>query len=111
MAVALEKKDVHLLQICLQRFPDIPEEITYACLKVFLRQVRITLFFLFFFLLHQTKPINEKLCVVKNGFNFIDEQLILCIKFLILTTVFVAILQTDKLFTRCLLHMLILKTM
>lgn len=48
MAVALEKKDVHLLQICLQRFPDIPEEITYACLKVFLRQVRITLFFLFF---------------------------------------------------------------
>uniref|UniRef100_A0A803XSA3 Nucleolar protein 11 n=2 Tax=Meleagris gallopavo TaxID=9103 RepID=A0A803XSA3_MELGA len=36
MAVALEKKDVHLLQICLQRFPDIPEEITYACLKVFL---------------------------------------------------------------------------
>lgn len=37
MAVALEKKDVHLLQICLQRFPDIPEEITYACLQVFLR--------------------------------------------------------------------------
>ncbi|KAM6345486.1 nucleolar protein 11 isoform 2-T2 [Alca torda] len=36
MAVALEKKDVHLLQICLQRFPDIPEEITYVCLKVFL---------------------------------------------------------------------------
>ncbi|OXB51062.1 UNVERIFIED_CONTAM: hypothetical protein H355_004253 [Colinus virginianus] len=36
MAVALEKKDVHLLQICLQRFPDIPEEITYTCLKVFL---------------------------------------------------------------------------
>jgi len=37
MSVALEKKDVHLLQVCLQRFPDIPEEITYACLKVFLR--------------------------------------------------------------------------
>ncbi|XP_062447799.1 nucleolar protein 11 [Rhea pennata] len=36
MTVALEKKDMHLLQICLQRFPDIPEEITYACLKVFL---------------------------------------------------------------------------
>uniref|UniRef100_A0A8C9GB07 Nucleolar protein 11 n=1 Tax=Pavo cristatus TaxID=9049 RepID=A0A8C9GB07_PAVCR len=36
MAVALEKKDVHLLQLCLQRFPDIPEEITYTCLKVFL---------------------------------------------------------------------------
>lgn len=37
MAVALEKKDMHLLQICLERFPDIPEEITYACLKAFLR--------------------------------------------------------------------------
>ncbi|NWJ06707.1 NOL11 protein, partial [Crypturellus undulatus] len=36
MAVALEKKDMHLLQICLQRFPDIPEEMTYACLKLFL---------------------------------------------------------------------------
>ncbi|KAF4793671.1 nucleolar protein 11 [Turdus rufiventris] len=36
MAVALEKKDMHLLQLCLERFPDIPEEITYACLKAFL---------------------------------------------------------------------------
>ncbi|NWS30558.1 NOL11 protein, partial [Polioptila caerulea] len=36
MAVALEKKDMHLLQTCLERFPDIPEEITYACLKAFL---------------------------------------------------------------------------
>ncbi|KAM6245228.1 nucleolar protein 11 isoform 2-T2 [Porphyrio hochstetteri] len=36
MAVALEKKDLYLLQVCLQRFPDIPEEMTYACLKVFL---------------------------------------------------------------------------
>ncbi|KAL9833623.1 nucleolar protein 11 [Geothlypis trichas] len=36
MAVALEQKDLQLLQICLERFPDIPEEITYACLKAFL---------------------------------------------------------------------------
>ncbi|NWS02486.1 NOL11 protein, partial [Motacilla alba] len=36
MVVALEKKDLHLLQICLERFPDIPEEMTYACLKAFL---------------------------------------------------------------------------
>ncbi|NWR70036.1 NOL11 protein, partial [Centropus unirufus] len=36
MAVALEKKDLQLLQICLQRFPDIPEEITYTCLTLFL---------------------------------------------------------------------------
>ncbi|XP_074080860.1 nucleolar protein 11 [Macrotis lagotis] len=36
MAVALEKRDVYLLQLCLQQFPDIPESITCACLKVFL---------------------------------------------------------------------------
>ncbi|NXO68187.1 NOL11 protein, partial [Phainopepla nitens] len=36
MTIALEKKDMHLLQLCLERFPDIPEEITYACLKAFL---------------------------------------------------------------------------
>ncbi|XP_020856553.1 nucleolar protein 11 isoform X1 [Phascolarctos cinereus] len=36
MAVALEKRDVRLLQLCLQQFPDIPESVTCACLKVFL---------------------------------------------------------------------------
>ncbi|XP_053156486.1 nucleolar protein 11 isoform X2 [Hemicordylus capensis] len=36
MAVALEKTDVHLLQICLQKFPDIPEGVTCACLRTFL---------------------------------------------------------------------------
>ncbi|NXD20311.1 NOL11 protein, partial [Spelaeornis formosus] len=36
MAVALKKRDVHLLQICLERFPDVPEEIIYACLNTFL---------------------------------------------------------------------------
>ncbi|XP_030389843.1 nucleolar protein 11 [Gopherus evgoodei] len=36
MAVALEKTDVHLLQLCLQQFPDIPEAVTCACLKAFL---------------------------------------------------------------------------
>ncbi|NXI40041.1 NOL11 protein, partial [Galbula dea] len=36
MVFALERKDVRLLQTCLQRFPDIPDEITYACLKLFL---------------------------------------------------------------------------
>ncbi|NXU96782.1 NOL11 protein, partial [Cettia cetti] len=36
MAVALEKKDMPLLQMCLERFPDIPEEVIYTCLKAFL---------------------------------------------------------------------------
>uniref|UniRef100_H9G3H4 Nucleolar protein 11 n=1 Tax=Anolis carolinensis TaxID=28377 RepID=H9G3H4_ANOCA len=36
MAVALEKTDVHLLQLCLQQFPDIPEAVICACLQTFL---------------------------------------------------------------------------
>uniref|UniRef100_A0A8C0H4S3 Nucleolar protein 11 n=1 Tax=Chelonoidis abingdonii TaxID=106734 RepID=A0A8C0H4S3_CHEAB len=36
MAVALEKTDMHLLQLCLQQFPDVPEAVTCACLKAFL---------------------------------------------------------------------------
>nr|XP_006110651.1 nucleolar protein 11 isoform X1 [Pelodiscus sinensis] len=36
MTVALEKTDVHLLQLCLQQFPDIPEAVTCVCLKAFL---------------------------------------------------------------------------
>ncbi|XP_045038346.1 nucleolar protein 11 isoform X2 [Desmodus rotundus] len=36
MEVALERADVQMLQLCLQQFPDIPEAVTCACLKVFL---------------------------------------------------------------------------
>ncbi|XP_023612753.1 nucleolar protein 11 isoform X5 [Myotis lucifugus] len=36
MEVALEKTDVQMLQLCLQQFPDIPEAVTCACLKMFL---------------------------------------------------------------------------
>ncbi|KAF6095852.1 nucleolar protein 11 [Phyllostomus discolor] len=36
MEVALERTDVQMLQLCLQQFPDIPEAVTCACLKVFL---------------------------------------------------------------------------
>ncbi|XP_045230463.2 nucleolar protein 11 isoform X4 [Macaca fascicularis] len=36
MEIALIKKDVQLLQLCLQQFPDIPESVTCACLKIFL---------------------------------------------------------------------------
>ncbi|POI34614.1 hypothetical protein CIB84_001634 [Bambusicola thoracicus] len=75
MAVALEKKDVHLLQICLQRFPDIPEEITYACLKVFLsisddylERTDVNLESVISYI--DIEPNNEvKTEVVENGFN------------------------------------------
>uniref|UniRef100_A0A2K5IJF3 Uncharacterized protein n=1 Tax=Colobus angolensis palliatus TaxID=336983 RepID=A0A2K5IJF3_COLAP len=36
MEIALKKKDVQVLQLCLQQFPDIPESVTCACLKIFL---------------------------------------------------------------------------
>uniref|UniRef100_A0A8D0BBM2 Nucleolar protein 11 n=1 Tax=Salvator merianae TaxID=96440 RepID=A0A8D0BBM2_SALMN len=36
MTVALEKTDVHLLHLCLQQFPDVPEAVTCACLRTFL---------------------------------------------------------------------------
>ncbi|XP_038613306.1 nucleolar protein 11 [Tachyglossus aculeatus] len=36
MMVAIGKTDVHLLQLCLQQFPDIPEPVICACLKTFL---------------------------------------------------------------------------
>lgn len=39
MTIALEKTDVCLLQLCLQQFPDIPEAVTCACLRTFLRYV------------------------------------------------------------------------
>uniref|UniRef100_A0A4W6FUM2 Nucleolar protein 11 n=1 Tax=Lates calcarifer TaxID=8187 RepID=A0A4W6FUM2_LATCA len=35
--LALEKKDYFLCQLCLQFFPDIPEAVTCACLKAFIR--------------------------------------------------------------------------
>ncbi|XP_067914594.1 nucleolar protein 11-like isoform X2 [Heterodontus francisci] len=36
IAVALDKADYSLLQLCLQQFPDIPEAVTCVCLKLFL---------------------------------------------------------------------------
>ncbi|XP_048411465.1 nucleolar protein 11-like [Stegostoma tigrinum] len=36
MGVALQEADYSLLQFCLQQFPDIPEAVTCACLKLFL---------------------------------------------------------------------------
>nr|XP_023675065.1 nucleolar protein 11 [Paramormyrops kingsleyae] len=36
LPLVLEKKDYSLVQLCLQHFPDIPEEVTCACLKAFI---------------------------------------------------------------------------
>uniref|UniRef100_A0A673CFK9 Nucleolar protein 11 n=1 Tax=Sphaeramia orbicularis TaxID=375764 RepID=A0A673CFK9_9TELE len=38
--LALEKKDYFLCQLCLQFFPDIPDAVTCACLRLFLRYLQ-----------------------------------------------------------------------
>ncbi|NXW01060.1 NOL11 protein, partial [Fregetta grallaria] len=81
MAVALEKKDVHLLQICLQQFPDIPEEITYACLKVFLsiseaylQRIDVNLESVICYIDIELNNKEVKTEIVENGFNAELEQ-------------------------------------
>ncbi|NXU17007.1 NOL11 protein, partial [Pardalotus punctatus] len=81
MAVALEKKDVRLLQICLQRFPDIPEEITYACLKAFLsisearlRSIDVNLDSVICYIDVELENKEVKTEIVENGFNAEVDQ-------------------------------------
>ncbi|KAM9281482.1 nucleolar protein 11 isoform 2-T2 [Morus bassanus] len=81
MAVALEKKDVHLLQICLERFPDIPEEITYACLKVFLsiseaylQRIDVNLESVICYIDIEFNNKEVKTEILENGFNAELEQ-------------------------------------
>ncbi|XP_015427941.1 PREDICTED: nucleolar protein 11 isoform X2 [Myotis davidii] len=57
MEVALEKTDVEMLQLCLQQFPDIPEAVTCACLKMFLSDAV------------QEEKMEEQTGILQNGFN------------------------------------------
>ncbi|NXP46821.1 NOL11 protein, partial [Heliornis fulica] len=81
MAVALENKDVYLLQVCLQRFPDIPEEITYACLKTFLsmseaylEEIDLSLESVICYIDIESKNKEVKAEIVENGFSAKPEQ-------------------------------------
>ncbi|NXF79109.1 NOL11 protein, partial [Sclerurus mexicanus] len=76
MALALERKDMYLLQVCLQRFPDIPEEITYACLKTFLsvseahlRSTEVDLDSVICYIDVELRNREVKTEVVENGFS------------------------------------------
>ncbi|XP_070250209.1 nucleolar protein 11 isoform X2 [Myotis yumanensis] len=57
MEVALEKTDVQMLQLCLQQFPDIPEAVTCACLKMFLSDAV------------QEEQMEDQTGILQNGFN------------------------------------------
>ncbi|XP_050174950.1 nucleolar protein 11 [Myiozetetes cayanensis] len=83
MAVALEKRDFYLLQICLQKFPDIPEEMTYACLKAFLsisdaclRVTDVDLDSVICYIDVEFNSKEVKTEIVENGFNAeLDEDM------------------------------------
>ncbi|KAF0873616.1 NOL11 protein, partial [Crocuta crocuta] len=77
MEVALEKTDVQMLQLCLQQFPDIPESITCACLKVFLsisddslRETEINMESVSDYSDSvQEEKMDEQTGILQNGFN------------------------------------------
>uniref|UniRef100_A0A2K6MB68 Nucleolar protein 11 n=1 Tax=Rhinopithecus bieti TaxID=61621 RepID=A0A2K6MB68_RHIBE len=77
MEIALIKKDVQLLQLCLQQFPDIPESVTCACLKTFLSigddslqetDVSMESVFDYSNSVHDEK-MEEQTEILQNGFN------------------------------------------
>nr|XP_040124507.1 nucleolar protein 11 isoform X4 [Ictidomys tridecemlineatus] len=57
MEIALEKTDVQMLQLCLHQFPDIPESVTCACLKIFLSDTK------------QDEKMEEQPEILQNGFS------------------------------------------
>ncbi|XP_048222014.1 nucleolar protein 11 isoform X2 [Perognathus longimembris pacificus] len=62
MELALEQTDVQMLQLCLQQFPDVPESVTCACLKVFLSDTV------------QDEKMEEQTKILQNGFNREDSS-------------------------------------
>ncbi|XP_051014900.1 nucleolar protein 11 isoform X2 [Acomys russatus] len=59
MEIALEHRDVQMLQLCLQQFPDIPESTTCACLKLFLSDV----------IQDGEEEMEEQTEIAQNGFS------------------------------------------
>uniref|UniRef100_A0A7N8XX93 Nucleolar protein 11 n=1 Tax=Mastacembelus armatus TaxID=205130 RepID=A0A7N8XX93_9TELE len=57
--LALERKDYFLCQLCLQFFPDIPEAVTCACLKAFVRNEVLQTAFSDTFLLPHLKDLSS----------------------------------------------------
>ncbi|XP_010615098.1 nucleolar protein 11 [Fukomys damarensis] len=77
MDTALERKDVQMLQLCLQQFPDIPETVTCACLKMFLsigddslQGMSINVESVFYYSnTEQDEKMKEQPEILQNGFN------------------------------------------
>uniref|UniRef100_UPI00398F0F5B nucleolar protein 11-like isoform X2 n=1 Tax=Pristiophorus japonicus TaxID=55135 RepID=UPI00398F0F5B len=78
VAVALDKADYSLLQLCLRQFPDIPEAVTCACLKFFLsandsdlQKIIVDLGSVASYIEFDPIPskAEEKMEIVENGFS------------------------------------------
>uniref|UniRef100_H0VJ47 Nucleolar protein 11 n=1 Tax=Cavia porcellus TaxID=10141 RepID=H0VJ47_CAVPO len=82
MDTALEKTDVQMLQLCLQQFPDIPESVTCACLKLFLsigddslQGININMESVFDYSnTEQEEKMEEQPEILRNGFNPEDSN-------------------------------------
>ncbi|XP_069785852.1 nucleolar protein 11-like [Narcine bancroftii] len=77
IAVALDKADYYLLQLCLQLFPDVPEAVVCACLKCFLsasesdlEKVIVDLGSVVSYMEFDQSS-SEKMEIVENGFGSI----------------------------------------
>ncbi|KAM5151231.1 nucleolar protein 11 isoform 2-T2 [Callospermophilus lateralis] len=77
MEIALEKTDVQMLQLCLHQFPDIPESVTCACLKIFLsigddslQEININMESVFDYSdTEQDEKMEEQPEILQNGFS------------------------------------------
>ncbi|XP_040124505.2 nucleolar protein 11 isoform X3 [Ictidomys tridecemlineatus] len=77
MEIALEKTDVQMLQLCLHQFPDIPESVTCACLKIFLsigddslQEININMESVFDYSdTKQDEKMEEQPEILQNGFS------------------------------------------
>ncbi|XP_072414963.1 nucleolar protein 11-like [Chiloscyllium punctatum] len=83
MGVALQEADYSLLQFCLQHFPDIPEAVTCACLKLFLsandsdlENIPVDLGCVASYIELDQNPskAEEKMVIVENGFGPLLEE-------------------------------------
>ncbi|XP_023569887.1 nucleolar protein 11 [Octodon degus] len=82
MDAALERADVQVLQLCLQRFPDVPESVTCACLKTFLsigddslQGININMESVFDYSnTEQDEKMEEQSGILRNGFSPEDSS-------------------------------------
>ncbi|XP_069511130.1 nucleolar protein 11 [Ambystoma mexicanum] len=76
IALLLEKEDMHLVQLCLQQFPDVPEAVTCSCLKAVLcigdaalEKVAVDLESVICYIDVDSEQTDKPADIVQNGFS------------------------------------------